>query len=290
MADMDLDDADWFRSALAVPFERASVTVDGVSIDTLAWGPRDAPGLVFVHGMYAHAGWWRFIAPFFAGERRCVAFSLSGMGRSEWRDVYSVAGHCREIEAVTRACGITGDHAIVAHSFGGIIARRHAEADPAGLSGLILVDSPTTRTGLRGRPTSFPLHARYRPYPSVEDAVRHFRLAPPQVHVQPDILDLIARESLRQDADGWRWSTDPDLRAKLAKDGYHRRIVPMQARTAFLWGDQSPSLSEDDRAYTREAVPSAPAIVVRDAGHHIMLDQPLALVAHVRAILDDWDG
>jgi pimeloyl-ACP methyl ester carboxylesterase len=34
--------------------------------------------------------------------------------------------------------------------------------------------------------------------------------------------------------------------------------------------------------------PDAPWIVIPDAGHHVMVDQPLALVAALRTLLECW--
>ena len=284
------DAPDWFRAALATPVEHPTVMVEGTAIDALAWGPRDASALLFIHGMYAHAGWWSFIAPAFARSHRCVAFTLSGMGQSGWRESYSVAGYGREIDAVAAACGVSGSRVIVAHSFGGIVARRYAEARPRDLAGVILVDSPTTRTGEPSRRPTMPPRARYRPFASPEEAVGHFRLVPPQRCDNPFLIDHIARGALRRDEGRWRWSTDPDLRAKMAPEGYHRRIGPIAAKAAFIWGGRSLSINDDDRAYARERLPTAQAVTIAEAGHHVMLDQPLQLIDRIGAVLDGWAG
>ena len=34
---------------------------------------------------------------------------------------------------------------------------------------------------------------------------------------------------------------------------------------------------------------AAPVVEIPEAQHHVMLDQPLALVASLRALLADWD-
>ena len=86
----------WFRQALADEPERTFVEVDGCVIETLAWGPRGAPGVLLLHGFTAHADWWSFVAPWLAGQRRVIALSLSGMGRSGWRDSYSLEQYARE--------------------------------------------------------------------------------------------------------------------------------------------------------------------------------------------------
>ena len=63
----------WFERVVAIEPERSFVAVDGARVETLAWGERGKPGLIFLHGGAAHADWWSFIAPFFARERRVVA-------------------------------------------------------------------------------------------------------------------------------------------------------------------------------------------------------------------------
>ena len=41
--------------------------------------------------------------------------------------------------------------------------------------------------------------------------------------------------------------------------------------------------------YTRaHAPPGSPFLAIPEAGHHVMLDQPLALVSALRALLASW--
>ncbi len=61
---------DWFRRALAVPFEQGEVDVEGATVRFLAWGEPGRRGLVFVHGGGAHAHWWTHVAAKFADARQ----------------------------------------------------------------------------------------------------------------------------------------------------------------------------------------------------------------------------
>ena len=96
----------WFRSALAVPFEQRSITVDGCDINYLQWGEQVDAGLVFVHGGGAHAHWWTHVAATFGPRVRCVALDLSGHGDSGRRDDYTLAAWTDEVVAVAEAAGI----------------------------------------------------------------------------------------------------------------------------------------------------------------------------------------
>src|SRR5688572_9057152 len=73
----------WFDQALENAPERGLTTATGARIETLTWGERGKPGLLFLHGNGAHADWWSFIAPFFSNAYRCTALSWSGMGGSD---------------------------------------------------------------------------------------------------------------------------------------------------------------------------------------------------------------
>src|SRR3954451_22766009 len=79
----------WFVRALAAVPEHRCIEVAGARIRYRAWGPRDAPGVVLVHGGSAHAGWWDHIAPQLPGHR-VVALDLSGHGDSDHREAYDM--------------------------------------------------------------------------------------------------------------------------------------------------------------------------------------------------------
>ena len=79
----------WFKKAISNEPKKLSIKVKGVKIVYNAWGEKDNPGILFVHGGMAHADWWNFIAPYFIKTHRVIAMNLGGMGDSEWRKEYS---------------------------------------------------------------------------------------------------------------------------------------------------------------------------------------------------------
>src|ERR1700738_1571930 len=56
----------WFAAALTQVPEHSDIDVAGCRIHLRAWGSREQPPLVLVHGGGAHSGWWDHIAPFFS--------------------------------------------------------------------------------------------------------------------------------------------------------------------------------------------------------------------------------
>ena len=134
----------WFDAALAHEPERTVVEVEGAKVEVLAWGERGRPGLMFLHGGAAHADWWSFIAPFFADERRVVASTFTGMGRSDWRERYDFEQFVREARAAGRAAGAfdAGKPIVVGHSFGGRVTMGFSRDFGDEILGGVMVDPP----------------------------------------------------------------------------------------------------------------------------------------------------
>jgi pimeloyl-ACP methyl ester carboxylesterase len=93
---------------------------------------------------------------------------------------------------------------------------------------------------------------------------------------------------------GWRWRFDPQLWDKMEHEGREDQEVELAAvgcPIAFVWGERSRIMEADTVAYTRAHAPAGtPMFAVPEAGHHVMLDQPLALVSALRGLLAGWPG
>lgn len=292
----------WFDAALALEPERGSVEVAGTPIELLTWGDRGRPGLLLLHGKMAHADWWSFIAPSFAAAYRVAALSFAGMGGSGWREAYSVESMADEVMAGAEAAGLFDAPAkplVVAHSFGAFAALRCAERDGARFAGLVTIDMPLLSReqrearpprGVRGviaaRPT--------RIYPTLDAALARFRFAPEQPCENLFIADHIARGSLKQvplpdgGGSGWTWRFDPRV-AEIAPgrpiDWARRAACPL----AVCWGADSVLVDAAVAAHVRSVVaPGTPEIEIAAARHHVMVDQPLALVAELRRLFAHW--
>lgn len=290
----------WFLQALEAAPEREMVATPRGRIETLSWGARGKPGLLLVHGNTAHADWWSFIAPFFAEHYRVCAMSLAGMGGSDWRDRYSSEDFCADAEAVARAAGLYegGRKPVyIGHSFGGgqvfFAASRHAEQMHAailidvGFSGPPENEKDTAR--LQRLDPPIPQRGPNRVYPTLAEALARFRLSPQQPSENLYILDYIARRGLKEAPGGWTWKFDPNMWDKLDRAlisefyaGPHKVEVPL----AHIYGDLSilrtiPGLQD---AYPADGL----LFGVPEAYHHVMLDQPIALVSAIRGLLAAW--
>jgi len=290
----------WFHAALADAPARSFTEVEGARIETLTWGEPGKPGLLFLHGNGAHADWYSFIAPFFARDYRVTAMSWSGMGASDWRDSYSIDQFGREAIAAAEATGLFAAPVkpiVIAHSFGGGVAIRLAAVSGDRLTGTIVLDNVPRPPHLRWKGP--PDRADRAPpvYDTFEAALARFRLMPPQGCGNLYLVDHIARGSLKpapraDGGEGWTWRFDPRLWQKMDRRvamESEQDLVAALCPMAFVWGEQSMLVPDEGIAFTRQFItPGTPMLAVPDAEHHLMLDQPLATVAALRALLAAW--
>lgn len=294
----------WFEQAVAQVPEQRFHEVDGARVETLAWGKPGNPGLLFLHGNAAHAHWWSFVAPFFATQYRVVALSWSGMGASDWRDAYSLDGFVAEALMVTELEGLFASAhrpVVVGHSFGGVPTAALAGRAGERIGGAILVDSPlmspeqrAERRRRRGRPArSEDREVRpHRVYPDVATALARYRFLPAQSCENLYLVDYIARLSLREvtaPVPGVCWRFDPAIWAKFRHGDPMIGLESARCPVAIIWGSQSRLVDEGVIAWQRsKAPPGTASIEIPEAGHHLMLDQPIAFVTALRALLAGW--
>lgn len=286
----------WFEAAIAREPERTFLEVEGAKVEVLAWGQRGKPGLMFLHGGAAHADWWSFIAPFFADERRVVASTFTGMGRSDWRERYSFEQFAREARAAGRSAGAfdAGPPLVVGHSFGARVAMGISRDFGDEILGAVMVDPPFFAPQ-NFKPPAPPQPSRIaRVKPSLAEVVMRFRLMPPQRCEHPYILDAIARRSVAEAVDeqgrpGWSLSFDPHFWEKFGLLDPALVLAAARAPMALVRGARSKLFKPDDADYLLSFVkPGTPHVVIPESEHHVMIDQPLAFVAALRALMAAW--
>jgi pimeloyl-ACP methyl ester carboxylesterase len=289
MTSADTTDAPaWFTDALAVAPQREGVTeFEGAGIAYRAYGEPGARGIVLVHGGAAHARWWDHIAPLLARGRRVVAIDLSGHGDSARRERYNLDTWAGEVLAVAGDAGITGPPIVIGHSMGGFVTLRLAALVGSGIAGAVAIDSP-----VRDRPPEERAareHRAFGPlrvYPTREAAIARFRPIPDQ-----PVLGYIARHvaatSIRPVEGGWTWKFDPMI---FARDEMTPALLTRLDTRVALFRAEHGIVSEQLSEVMYDRLGRvAPLIEVPVAGHHIMLDQPVALIAALRTLLSDWD-
>ena len=199
--------------------------------------------------------------------------------------------------------GGAGRPFLVAHSQGGHSVMSAVERDCDAWAGAIVCDMMMMRREAAeahmrqrsGDRMRAPAQARPHPVrPDLATILGRYRLAPPQPCANEVLLEYVARHSVKRVDGGWIWKFDPRVRIS---DGHSaewwvaqpERFAALELRKAIVYGSRSAIFTDDSAAYLRELTGGrVPVVAVPDAHHHLMLDQPLAFTASLRALLESW--
>lgn len=262
-----------------------TTVVGSVPIIHRSWGPVGRPGVVLVHGGLAHSRWWDHIAPLLTiGGRRVVAVDLSGHGDSGRQPRYDFDIWANEVIEVAEHAGFHGRPIVVGHSMGGLITLRLAMHSADRIDGAIAVDSPLIeRTSEDRTENQRRAFAPQRAYPTRQEMLARFRPVPDQATL-PYVRAHIAATSIRRCAEGWTWKYDP--RVFGGQDFDTTTLARLRGRVCILRAEHGMSTDDPDALLRDKS--NVSTVEIPAAGHHVMIDQPLALVAALRVLLETW--
>jgi pimeloyl-ACP methyl ester carboxylesterase len=175
---------------------------------------------------------------------------------------------------------------LIGHSYGGSRVLRACTKFPELIDRAIVVDSYVAF--IDSDKPSTPRQYGGHFYPDADSAIQRFRLLPEQP-VHDWARAYIARHSLRKTEQGWTWKFDPDLPyAIFERDGetlLREITIPLDMvcgeRSVVLDGVRARRVGEVLATLNNARGP----VTIPDAYHHLMLDQPLALISTLRALL-----
>ena len=277
---------DWVQRMIDTPGRSGHLKTGAHTMHYLEWGDASNPlVMLLLHGFLGHAHWWDFIAPWFAREYRVIAIDFGGMGDSDPRTNYSSAGFVGEVGVLLQILG-SKSVTLVGHSFGGRVTVFAAHQYPQYLERAIIVDS---RLGFADRPA----HTRFEPrarklYPDLVTACRHFRFIPDEPPVLPGIMQHLAVNSVKRQAGGFVWKFDDALTSGVdwghIADG--ELLAQIEIPMDFIAGEFSVVVPKEIANRIGKALRNGRGpIFIPSAHHHVPVDQPLALVAAMRALL-----
>jgi pimeloyl-ACP methyl ester carboxylesterase len=278
---------DWFLRAVQSPTVSRHVSAaDGCSLHCTLWNEADLdkPPLLLVHGYRAHTHAWAAIAPYLTQHFRVVAVDLMGMGRSERRSDYGdITRFADDLACVVEGLGL-GAVTLVGHSFGGACCIHFASRRPELVRRLVIIDTMVPFPELDQARMTTQL-GRSEPYPDYDTIIGRYRLLPPQPCL-PWTLAFMAHHSVQQVAGGWRWKFDTNLPAGRIEFDTQAALRKLAMPTDFIGGEHSAICSAQRMRLVEQALGQGrQAVVIPEAYHHIMLDQPLALISTLRALL-----
>jgi pimeloyl-ACP methyl ester carboxylesterase len=274
----------WFDRAVAVTPSAGAISVDGARIAYRMWGEGDGRNVVLVHGSAAHSRWWDHLAPWLAENRRVLALDLSGHGDSDRRDTYHRAQWAAEVMAATRLVGPSP--IVVGHSLGGFVTLEAAAAHGGELGGAVVVDSPVKRN----LDETAPLRARasrpHRVYPSRAALVDRFKSLPQLHPVAPYLERHVGWNSVRPNGSGYSWHFDPSIfrNTPMLLDDVRPAACPI----AVVRAEHGSLDREMSRMLVDRLGPEAFTLDIPDCGHSLMLEQPIALLSAISALIAVW--
>lgn len=276
----------WFVAALRDVGEVRVVDVAGAAVHYRVWGPAGAPVVVLVHGGAAHGGWWDHVGPHLAEGRRVAAIDLTGHGSSGSRPSYGFETWADEVAAVAAAEDGPVPPVVVGHSMGGVVALTAAFRHVDALAGVVIVDLPDWVLQGRVPPRPDELPPR-RHHATRELAEQRFRARPPDPVRLEFVERHVAERSVHRTEAGWTWRFD---HAVTTHDTFpHELWGTPHCPVAVVVAERS-ILTDRDVDELRERLGVPEVVTIVDSGHHVMLDQPLALIACIGGILGAWSA
>ena len=243
-----------------------------------------------LHGTNAHAHWFKFIGALMSDKYHFVVMSFSGMGGSDWRSFYTRDTFVDDVWGVVEDAGMENP-VIVGHSFGGMVSLITASKYSSEMAGLLLVDFVVYKP--ENHHEWYEGRTPARPPRIVQDRqelLDRFRLMPPQPCVNQFLVDYIADHSIRQTEEGWAWTFDPAAYDGLIIGSDHSKILnELECPVGFYYGEHTIEFNAKSGVKDMsDLLPEgSPIVGLKDAQHHLMLDQPLPFIENLDSLIQE---
>ena len=250
-------------------------------------GDESAPPLVLLHGLAERRQVFSWIVPLLAPRLRVVSIDLPGFGGSPPLPGggFDLGAVCGRVEAVVAELGLERP-AMLGHSLGGGVTVRYAAERPGALRALVLIApagllaSGAVRPSWR-RPC---LHALGRgalraAIPLIAARRRLRERAFARVVGDPASLDAaLARELMMGAVEG---RSTPQAGIEIVYAGLRDRLEALTLPALVVWGGRDHVVSPRYAEPLRDALPDGRLLLLPDAGHVPMCEQPAEVAAAV---------
>jgi esterase len=268
--------------------ERVETDTANGRVSALRWGAT-APRIVFLHGGGQNAHTWDTVIVGL-GEP-ALAVDLPGHGHSGWREDgdYSPRHNADAVAPVLRELAPDAD-LIVGMSLGGLTAIRIGAMAPDLVPELVLVDVTPSALHRYAELTTeqqgtVALVQGEREFPSFQAILDQTVAAAPHREVKA-LRRGVFHNSRRLDNGNWAWRYDA-IRVVPDFGDLWNDVDALTAPVTLIRGGTSPFVSDDDAAeLAKRTTYFRDTHVVENSGHSVQSDQPRALIALLRAVLD----
>lgn len=284
------------------PFEELTLETPGLKLAAKAWGPRDAPAVLALHGWLDNAGSFDRLAPLLPGLR-IVALDLPGHGYSG----HHGAGHLYAfVDLVSQAhwASVALDWSqfmVVGHSLGAAIGATLAGTFPDRVVKLALLDglgpltepaatAPERLARALDEQADRVRVGRAKPrYASREEVAR--RLCAVNSSLSAASVQCLLQRGLRELDDGQvTWRTDRRLRLpsrlRLTEEQVLAFLGRIACPTLFVRAEHGFVLDSDFARRQLDAIDDLSVEQV-PGGHHVHLDSPERVAPLLRTFLSE---
>jgi pimeloyl-ACP methyl ester carboxylesterase len=135
--------------ALEHSMERRQIDIGGVHLDAVVAGSGPV-AVIFENGLATALEEWDAVAPALAARARTVRYDRRRALATGALPVRTATDAANDLHALLGALAVRPPYVLVAHSWGGVIARTFAHAHPTEVVGLVLVDATHEAVDSRG--------------------------------------------------------------------------------------------------------------------------------------------
>jgi pimeloyl-ACP methyl ester carboxylesterase len=245
---------------MPTPVESGMAPVNDIQMYYAVYG--EGPPVLLIHGGLGHADAWGFQVPALAETHKVIVADSRGHGRSTRSEKpFGYQLMADDYLALLDHLGID-QAALVGWSDGGIIGLDIAIRHPERLSRLFAFAANYTPEGVKASVANDPTFNAY-----IERAGKEYeRLSP-----TPDQYDAFVEQISKM------WATEPNY----TKEQLQAITVP----TVIFDGEHDEAIEPAHTAEMAELIPGAELVIMKDASHFAMWQQPDAFNATVLEFL-----
>jgi len=263
------------------------VGANGLRLRLHEWGPPGRPPALLLHSLAAHSHWWDWSAPLLAERFSVAALDLRGHGGSAWSDppAYRAADYAADIVTVLDALGWRRP-LVVGHSLGGYVGAYLAARYPERVGALVIAD---TMTQWSDDEAAWALKQVERPGPEFanpSEAGSRYRLSPPETRAPGDWIRHLGEAAVVERQPGvWQYAVDRRVFAHARPDAWPL-LAGVVCPTLVVRGAGSQIMDRDAWLRVATSVQHGQFAEIKDAWHHLVLDDPASFVSTVTTWLD----
>ena len=263
------------------------VEANGLRLRLHEWRSPGRPPALLLHSLAAHSHWWDWSAPLLAERFSVVALDFRGHGGSAWSDspAYRTADYAADIVAVLDALGWRSP-LVIGHSLGGYVGAFLAARYPERVGALVITD---TMTQWSDDEAAWALRQVERPGPEFanpSEAGARYRLSPPETRAPGDWIRHLGEAAVVERKPGvWQYAVDRRVFA-LARPDAWPLLAGVVCPTLVVRGEGSQIMDRDAWLRVATTVQQGQFAEIKDAWHHLVLDDPAAFVTTVTTWLD----